>query len=157
MNSVEYAAWSVASIPPYTADKVRSGRWAEAEATDLARKEFEQLLPQSQETPGNFFFTILNETGNTVGSLWFARAQRVGYEIGYVFDIVILQEHRRQGHAIRALQALETEASSLGLAGIALHVFGHNAGARALYTKLGFEPININMHKPLPAAARGEA
>lgn len=29
----------------------------------------------------------------------------------------------------------------------ALHVFGHNVGAQALYAKLGFRPTNINLFK----------
>ena len=157
MNTAEYAAWAEAAIPPYAADKVRSGRWPEAQAIDLARKEFEQLLPKQQETAGNYFFNVVGDNSETVGSLWFAKAQRVGYEIAYVYDIVIQQEYRRRGHAMRALQALEVEASLLGLAGVALHVFGHNEGAIALYRKLGFEPTNINMYKALPTCQRSEA
>ena len=41
----------------------------------------------------------------------------------------------------------------LGLQGIALHVFGHNTGAQALYGKLGYVPTNINMFKAVPAGA----
>jgi RimJ/RimL family protein N-acetyltransferase len=37
----------------------------------------------------------------------------------------------------------------LGLSGIALHVFGHNHGAQALYAKLGFVATNINLFKSL--------
>jgi ribosomal protein S18 acetylase RimI-like enzyme len=36
-----------------------------------------------------------------------------------------------------------------GLAGIALHVFGHNAGAQVLYERLGFKATNINKFKAL--------
>ena len=65
----------------------------------------------------------------------------------------IVGEHRRQGHAERALRALEAEVGRLGLQGIALHVFGHNTGAQALYGKLGYVPTNINMFKAVPAGA----
>jgi ribosomal protein S18 acetylase RimI-like enzyme len=41
----------------------------------------------------------------------------------------------------------------MGLAGIALHVFGHNQSARALYEKLGYAPTNLNLYKPLAAGA----
>jgi hypothetical protein len=37
----------------------------------------------------------------------------------------------------------------LVVCGVGLHVFGHNAGARALYEALGYQPTNINMFKPL--------
>ena len=52
-------------------------------------------------------------------------------------------------HAARAFLALEEEVRRRGLSGIALHVFGHNDGARALYDKLGFRPTNISMFKPI--------
>jgi len=69
-----------------------------------------------------------------------------------VYDVYVRPEHQRKGHAGRAFAALEVEAHRLGLTGIALHVFGHNAGAQALYQKLGYVPTNINMFKPLASA-----
>jgi ribosomal protein S18 acetylase RimI-like enzyme len=41
------------------------------------------------------------------------------------------------------------EARRLELSGIGLHVFGHNAGARLLYERLGYETTNLNMFKTL--------
>ena len=59
---------------------------------------------------------------------------------------------QRKGHAARALRALEGEMRALGLSGIALHVFGQNAAAHALYVQLGYLPTNINMFKAIGAA-----
>ena len=47
---------------------------------------------------------------------------------------------------------MEAEVQKRGLAGIALHVFGHNTGAQALYHRLGFVTTNINMFKQLAHA-----
>ena len=66
-----------------------------------------------------------------------------------MYDIAVHPGHQRQGHATRAFAALEDEVRRRGLAGIALHVFGHNAGAQALYCRLGYQTTNINMFKPL--------
>jgi len=52
--------------------------------------------------------------------------------------------------ATAAFAALEGEARARGLAGIGLHVFGHNPGARALYEKLGYETTNLHMFKKVP-------
>lgn len=46
-------------------------------------------------------------------------------------------------------QGPEDEVRKLGLFGIALHVFGHNNGAQALYAKLGYQPTNISLFKPI--------
>ena len=157
MTEPEYAEWLAVVIPSYAADKVVLHRWTTEEAVDRAKKEYEQLLPQGLQTENNYFFAVLNSSGKTVGSLWFVEAQRVGYKVAYVFDIFVKSEHRRQGHAIRALEALELEAAERGLAGIALQVFGHNSGARSLYSKLGYSPTNINLYKPLSAHAKSDA
>jgi ribosomal protein S18 acetylase RimI-like enzyme len=153
INHPEFAAWLEAIVPSYAADKVALHRWTKEESLELARKEYDQLLPKGLETENNFFFAVLDESGHPVGSLWFVEAPRVGYKVAYVFDIIIKPEHRRHGHAIRALEALEVEAARRGLAGVALQVFGHNHEARSLYSKLGYEPTNINLYKRLAARA----
>ena len=51
-----------------------------------------------------------------------------------------------------ACEVLEGEARARGLAGIGLHVFGHNPGARALDEKLGYETTNLHMFKKVPRA-----
>ena len=72
--------------------------------------------------------------------------------IAYVYDIVIESSTDVRVTASGALEALEREVVRRGLAGIGLHVFGHNAGARALYEKLGFVTTNVNLFKPLDRA-----
>ncbi len=153
MNKTEYTSWLTAALPAYAADKVASDRWSREEATELARKEYDQLLPMGLETENNFFLAVLDESGKAVGSLWFTEAPRIGYKVAYVFDIIIHQQYRRQGHASRALRALEVVATQRGLAGVALHVFGNNVGAKALYSELGYAPTNINLYKSLSPPA----
>ena len=157
MTEQEYAEWLAIVIPLYAADKVALHRWTTEEAVDRAKKEYEQLLPKGLQTENNYFYAVLNGFGQTVGSLWFVEAPRVGYRVAYVFDIYVKSEHRRQGHAVRALEALETEAATRGLAGIALQVFGHNLSARSLYSKLSYSPTNINLYKALSAHAKHDA
>jgi ribosomal protein S18 acetylase RimI-like enzyme len=149
MTQPEYAAWLAATIPAYAADKVASGQWAEDAALELSTKGYGELLPQGPATPDNHLFTILDEKAAPVGVLWFAVKTKFNARIAFVFDVTVLEERRRQGHARRALLALEDKVRKLGLSGIALHVFGHNAGARALYAKLGYGPTNINLFKPI--------
>jgi len=153
MTEPEFADWLAAVIPSYAADKVALDRWSKEEAIARAEKEYAQLLPNGLMTDNNFFFALLDASGEAVGSLWFVEAERIGYRVAYLFDLVIKPSHRRRGHAMRALQALEAEAARRGLAGVALQVFGHNLAGRALYSKLGFSPTNIQMYKPLAVGA----
>lgn len=149
MTSAEFTRWREQSIPAYAADKVRVGRWKEQESLAEAEKEFSSLLPQGRETPGHHLFTIEAESGNSVGALWVGHAERATGPIGYIYDLVIWPEHRRQGHATRAMHAIELEAVNLGFKGLALHVFGDNTSAQALYRKLGYATTNLNMFQPL--------
>ena len=143
MTASEYAEWVEQSIIGYAADKVASGQWVPEESLELTRKELAELLPLGLETPGNYLYTVVDSQAVAVGMLWFAVKKKFGADIAYVFDVGIHPERQREGHAARAFRALEDEVRRLGLAGIALHVFGHNDAARALYDKLGFRPTNI--------------
>jgi len=147
MTEPEYAAWLAQAIPGYAADKVASGQWSEADSLDLSKKEHAELLPQGLATPDNHFYVLLDANAAAVGVLWFAVKTRFDARIAYVFDVSVVPQRQREGHAYRAFRALEDEVRRLGLSGIALHVFGHNAGAQALYAKLGFTPTNISLFK----------
>jgi ribosomal protein S18 acetylase RimI-like enzyme len=149
MTKSEYDEWVEESISGYAADKVASGQWSQEESLELSRKENHELLPLGLETPENHFFAVVDSQSVAVGMLWFAVKTKFSARIAYVFDVNIRPERQREGHAMRAFLALEEEARRLGLSGIALHVFGHNAGARALYDKLGFRPTNISLFKPI--------
>ena len=149
MTASEYADWFEQSITGYAADKILSGQWTPEESLDLTRKELAGLLPLGLETPGNSLFTVVDSQAIAVGMLWFAVKKRFGADIAYVFNVSIRPERQREGHAARAFLALEEEVLRLGLSGIALHVFGHNDAARALYAKLGFRPTNISLFKPI--------
>ena len=153
MSEAEYASWVNEAIPAYAKDKIQSGAWTESESLEKSKTELESLLPDGMNTKDNFLYSVVAEDGERVGMLWFAVKERAKSRIAYVYNIEIESEHRRRGHAQRALQALEEEVQKMCLAGIALHVFGHNITAQALYTKLGYLPTNINMHKPVRAGA----
>ena len=149
----EYLAWQAETIPAYAADKVASGQWSKSESLELSRKEYQELLPDGLNTKDNYLFAILDLQSAPVGILWFAVKTRFTAKIAYVCDVKVWPERQREGHAYRAFVALEEEVQRLGLSGIALHVFGHNTGAQALYAKLGFHPTNINLYKAVGAVS----
>jgi RimJ/RimL family protein N-acetyltransferase len=149
MTETEYAAWLEAAILAYASDKVACGQWSEQDSLERSQLQFAELLPQGLETPDNFLFTITDLQATAVGVLWFAVNTRFNARVANVFDVIVWPERQREGHAFRAFVALEDQVRTLGLSGIALHVFGHNKGAQALYAKLGFQPTNISLFKPV--------
>lgn len=151
----EYASWMADVVPAYAADKVASGQWSEAEALALSRQEFAELLPEGLATAENHLFTIADDESRPVGVLWFALKTKQGSRIAYVYDVSVVPHRQREGHAWRAFLALEDKVRELGLTGIALHVFGHNLAARALYAKLGYQPTNISLFKRVGSGCGG--
>ena len=149
MSAAQHHAWRTDAIADYAAGKIAARQWRPADAQQLAQKEFEALLPHGIDTPDHFLMTMVDAQQRAVGVLWFAIVQRLDQRVAYVYDVTVAQPYRRQGHAARAFLALQDDAKQRGLAGIALHVFGQNTGARAMYDKLGFAPTNLNLFKPL--------
>lgn len=150
MRRESYPAYVEAAIAGYAEDNVASGRWPKATALERARADIESLLPQGLDTPDNFLYEILERAGGSViGFLWFAVERRHGDIAAYLYDLEIKPPHRRNGHALRALQALERAAVARGALSIGLNVFASNAGAQALYRKLGYVPTNLDMRKRL--------
>lgn len=149
MTVPEFEAHIALLVPEYAQDKVASGQWAESEALTLARKGISEDLPQGLATPDQWFYAMRDGDARYVGAIWISAQVRGGQRVAWLSDIAVLPQFQRLGHARRALVALELEVQSLGLVGIALHVFGHNTAAQVLYQSLGFATTNINMFKAL--------
>ena len=150
MTEIVFQAFGDEAIPAHATEKIASGEWAASDALALSKKSFDELLPQGLATPDNHLFSIVDEINAAiVGMVWIAVRTRGDKRIAYLYEIKIHPKHQRKGHAGRTLVALEEKVFALGLSGLALHVFGHNAAARALYVKHGYLPTNINMFKAI--------
>lgn len=151
MSDTEFSQYLAVAIPDFAQGKIKSGQWAASEALELSRKVYTELLPLGLATPEHFLFTVRDDgpTPQAVGMVWFAAQGRGGQRVAFVYDVSVDPAHQRKGHASRAFAAMEAEVQRLGLSGIALHVFGQNTGAQALYHKLGFMTTNVNMFKQL--------
>ena len=150
MNDAQFQRYLKVSVPEFAAEKVRSGQWARAEALALARQSLQDSLPQGLDTPDHYVYAMeYGPLSEVVGMVWIAVQQRGDRRVAYIYDVMVDEAHRRQGHATRAFAAIEKQALALGFSGLALHVFGHNLQAHALYVKLGYTTTNINMFKAL--------
>ena len=152
MNEAEYQAYIDTAIREYAEDKVQAGNWQPEEALERSAQDFHKLLPAGVTTRDQYLYNIEDETlGTKVGIIWLARIMQGAQPIMFIYDFRIDEPFRRKGYGEQALRAAEERAKALGLDTIALHVFGFNHGARALYEKLGYEITNINMAKKLAA------
>jgi ribosomal protein S18 acetylase RimI-like enzyme len=150
MSEGEFAAYAADSVPRYAQDKVRAGQWTEEQSVQMAQATFKEYLPNGLKTPDNFIYRVRDRSKDTdVGILWYAIKERGGKKVAFICDISVHSEHRRAGYGRLTLSALEKEARARGLAGVGLHVFGHNPAAQALYDKSGFRATSISMYKGL--------
>jgi ribosomal protein S18 acetylase RimI-like enzyme len=157
MTEEEFEAWLLPEVAGYAEEHIKSGRWAPHEALEFSKAEFRQLLPEGRETKDQFLFTIRDTaTGQGVGTLWFGLRRKAGAPEAFVYGIAVHDEQQGKGYGRAAMLACIDKARELGVASVGLHVFGHNAVARSLYTSLGFVETNVNMSLSLGPDA-GEA
>jgi ribosomal protein S18 acetylase RimI-like enzyme len=150
MEETEFNAYRESAIVNFAQEQMKAGNWSPERAIELSEQEFQRLLPDGIVTENQYLCTIEDEeSGNTVGILWFAVREGDTGPKAFVYDIVIYEEYRRRGYGMQAFQALEEKAKEMGLKAIALHVFGHNHAARRMYEKLGYEVVGMHMSKKL--------
>lgn len=141
---MEFAEYVALSISRYAEDKIKSGNCSKERAFQQSKEEFNYLLPQGLNTPHHYFFAVIDSLlPKRVGWLWFM----VQHGYAYIYEIFIEEPHRRHGYGQQAMQLAENKAKHLGAHQVALHVFGFNHAAQALYGKLGYEITNVNMRK----------
>jgi ribosomal protein S18 acetylase RimI-like enzyme len=147
MESGVWEAWRLESIANYAADMVRVGAWPPESAKEQAILLFARLVPDGRDTAGHEFRSIVSDSGEIVGALWFAAEDEVGHGTAFLWDIVIDAPHRGRGYGREAMEALEPLARSLGYDSIRLHVFGDNSVARGLYQAVGYLETDVTMLK----------
>lgn len=150
MTEADFAEFRPWMIADFARAGAAQGMWTEPESIAGATKEIESLLPKGLATPDHYLRIVRSdESSERVGTLWYARRSSAkGVEV-FVYWIGIDEAHRRHGFASAVFTLLEEEARRLGASAIALHVFGDNLGARALYERLGFRPTNLRLSRPV--------
>lgn len=141
----EYDGFIARGMAFYVDDMVRAGidrGIAQAKAdTDLP-----QLLPEGLATPNHFMYAI-EDDGRFAGYLWLCdRDGELGHSL-FVYAVEIDEEFRGRGLGRAAMVFAENEAQRLGIAKVALNVFGGNEVARGLYRSLGYTETAVHMEK----------
>ena len=142
----EFITWAIAD---YSQGQVKTGAWQPDLAVEQAKQQFDALLPEGLSTPNQYLRVIQAEGTIPVGYLWFGVREDGAGRSAVLYEFLILKNFRRRGYATQALLTLEECVREHGLHQIILHVFGHNAAARALYRKSGYVERNVTMVKKL--------
>lgn len=148
MNGVAFSEYQKRAIPHYAKENIKSGRWNESEALEKSKKYFELLLPEGIETKDNYLFNILEKKNSvSVGYVWVKIIDNIGTKSAFICDIEIYEFCRRKGYAKSGLNCIEKVVADVGATSLGLHVFNHNAAARALYNSTGYQTVSHNMQK----------
>ena len=141
----EYDAFIEHGMAFYVEDMVRAGIDPDV-ARAKADKDLPQLLPDGLATTGHSMFAIEDE-GRFAGYLWLCdRDGELGRSL-FVYAVEIDERFRGRGLGRAAMVFAEEEARRLGIAKVALNVFGGNAVARHLYLSLGYQETAVHMEK----------
>ena len=152
MDETTYGSWRARTVRLYAEEKVGAGNWPAEGAEERSEQEFQRLLPQGRETPGQEIRAMV-AAGELVGQAWFTIEQRDPGRVVFIYDIEVWEEHRRRGYGRLALGEIEAFARQRGCVGVMLHVFGNNTPARTLYRSAGFDETNVIMLKRVDAAS----
>jgi len=131
----DYARFMEHSIPEYANDLLAATGCTAEEAAQMAADDFDNILTEGFQTPGNYFYKIQNESKEDVGYLWY---MMLNPSQAYICDFCIYDTHRRKGYASAALTLLEQYVRELGCGSILLNVFDHNTAGIKLYEKCGY-------------------
>jgi GNAT superfamily N-acetyltransferase len=143
MTVDEYRRWRAEVEAGYARSITESGRSAGG-ATREADDALSRVLPDGFGTAGHHFWYAY-DGDRRVGSLWIEATDATAF----VYDIAVEADVRRRGYGRAIMLAAERWCHDNAVTRIALHVFAHNTGARALYEQLGFVETGRNMAKHL--------
>ena len=141
-------AWIQRSADEYARDLVALGRSA-ADAQRVAEAGMAESFPDGRPRPGHAVLDVLDETGAPVGYLWIGPADGDDPGAWWVWDVLVDEDRRGQGHGRAAMLLAEDYARSHGARSLGLSVFGFNVAARRLYESLGYATTTVKMSKPL--------
>lgn len=149
MNSDEYPIWYAHCVQEFAHEKSQALGIPIDQAQLLSEKSFSSGLPDGLETPDNYLFTVVAENDDSVGVAWIKISTEWGNTSAFIYDIEIHPAFRSLGFGTTTMKLLEQEAKKHGATKIALHVFGFNETAIALYKKTNYQITDLTMAKEI--------
>lgn len=125
------------NIIPMTADHL--DQVAETEQICFSDPWSRRMLSEHLENECAATLVALSENGTVLGYAGLL----VVLDEGYITNVAVRPEYRRQGIASELLQVFHRFAEGNKMAFLTLEVRDSNASARALYTKHGFKEVGV--------------
>ncbi len=150
MDDESFKALKARFIEGSIENVVKNDKDPEPQVRSKEIAEFLGILPLGAQTPNNYIFDVIAvDSGKKVGTLWYMRIIEDDQTEGFLYDIRIFEEFQNKGYGTALLKIYEEKAKEFGAKKVRLHVFGHNQGAKKLYTREGFFLTGYNMAKNL--------
>ncbi|MEU8259590.1 GNAT family N-acetyltransferase [Micromonospora sp. NPDC048999] len=120
-------------------------------ATEKARQDRAQFLPDGLATERHRLLVAENATGQVVGYAWVGldEPRTRATDTAWLYDISVEERYRRSGYGRAILAAVEAVAREAGATRLGLNVFGRNDAAISLYQTCGYEVMTQQMAKRL--------
>ncbi len=138
LTEPEYPGWLTRQIAGYAADMADSGSVAAADAAAESARDFAALLPDGLATPGHSWWVVLAGT-EPAADIWLAHGVAPG--VSFVYAVEVQPRFRGHGYGRAAMRVGEERSRALGDRFLGLNVFGHNAVAIGLYTRMGYRVV----------------
>lgn len=132
-------------IADYTKEKIKYGIWAEEEALELSKETFNTLLAKGINTENNYLYNVIDEEGNKVAYVWFARR---GTE-AYLYNIDIFEAYKDKVDYKDLYTLIEDVIFSTDATKISIHIFGYNSELIEKYKEYGFDILDVTLGKKL--------
>ena len=150
MSQTEYGQYRKKEIVKYAQMNVDSGKWEQLNSFRRAELDLKYFLPLHLPEEGIYFLKIVEQvTGNNVGTVCYGNPSNQPTDECYVYEIRILDEHKRKGYGQIAFKKLEEKLKRIGIKKIILDVSVNNEAAILLYQKWGYTITNYRMKKAL--------
>ena len=143
-TKAEYDEYLEKSIKSYANELLTSGMVPKENVEAEAQATFNRILPDGFNTKNHYFFHAY-EKEEFIGFIWYGMRK----DTAFIYDFYIAEKMRRKGYGRQVMILCEEDAKEKGAKAMALHVFGHNKAARALYESLDYIPTSIQMKKEL--------
>jgi ribosomal protein S18 acetylase RimI-like enzyme len=89
------------------------------------------------------YFLVVRKNDSLIGWVLIDKSEDwfTGKELGWISDVYVKEEYRKQGYATELLKQSLAEFKRLGYSDVRLNVFSFNEKAIQLYEKLGFQDV----------------